>query len=147
MNNQNQYIMRILILFFILFSIPSRSQFSEYSPLAISYSEKQPKVYQQVKKFCLQKWMASSFTPRRLDDAQAILVIYDIHAQLTALTQIMKDPALDMNLLKEIMSETIDSRDKNFFDKLIANKQENLLLENCMFDWSKTNQIYQSRQK
>ena len=91
--------------------------------------------------------MASSFTPRRLDDAQAILVIYDIHAQLTALTQIMKDPALDMNLLKEIMSETIDSRDKNFFDKLIANKQENLLLENCMFDWSKTNQIYQSRQK
>ena len=139
--------MRILILIFLLFSITSWSQFSEYSPLAISYSEKQPKVYQQVKKFCLQKWMASSFTPRRLDDAQAILVIYDIHAQLTALTQIMKDPALDMNLLKEIMSETIDSRDKNFFDKLIANKQENLLLENCMFDWSKTNQIYQSRQK
>mgnify|MGYP001215354594 FL=1 len=147
MNNQNQYIMRILILFFILFSIPSRSQFSEYSPLAISYSEKQPKVYQQVKKFCLQKWMASSFTPRRLDDAQAVLVIYDIHAQLTALNQIMKDPTLDMNLLKEIMSETIDSRDKNIFEKLIANKRENLLLENCMFDWSKTNQIYQSRQK
>ena len=139
--------MRILILIFLLFSITSWSQFSEYSPLAISYSEKQPKVYQQVKKFCLQKWMASSFTPRRLDDAQAVLVIYDIHAQLTALTQITKDPTLDMTLLKEIMSETIDSRDKNIFDKLIANKQENLLLENCMFDWSKTNQIYQLRKK
>ena len=91
--------------------------------------------------------MASSYTPRRLDDAQAVLVIYDIHAQLTALTQITKDPTLDMTLLKEIMSETIDSRDKNIFDKLIANKQENLLLENCMFDWSKTNQIYQLRKK
>ena len=139
--------MRILILFFLLFSTPSRSQFSEYSTLAISYSQKQPKVYQQVKKFCLLKWMGSSFTPRNLDDAQAVLVIYDIHAQLTALTQITKDPTLDMTLLKEIMSETIDSRDKNIFDKLIANKQENLLLENCMFDWSKTNQIYQLRKK
>jgi hypothetical protein len=59
----------------------------------------------------------------------------------------MKDPTLDMTLLKEIMSETIDSKDKYIFDKLIATKQENLLLENCMFDWSKTNQIYQSRKK
>ena len=140
--------MRILLLL-IIFSLSTLgwSQFSEYSPLALAYSQQQPKVYQQVKKFCLKKWTSSSYTPRRIDDAQAVMTIYDIHAQLGALNELMNDPTLNVSYLIEVLSQTVVPEDKDKFNHLMAANNQNELLESCMFDWVKTKKNYQQKGK
>lgn len=122
----------------------SWAQFSEYSPLASTFSQEQPKVYQQVKKYCLKKWMSSAYTPRRMDDAQAILALYDIHAQLKALNELINDETLSSSKLIQVLQQTVADEDKALFQHLIDSSNENLLLENCMFDWIKTKELYLS---
>lgn len=135
--------MKYLIISVTLFiTCNSWAQFSEYSPLASTFSIEHPKVYQQVKKFCLKKWMGSAYTPRRIDDAQAILTIYDIHAQLKALNELKDNEHLDGSKLIQVLQQTVADEDKALFQNLVDSKNENLLLENCMFDWIKTKELY-----
>lgn len=126
----------------LLLTINTWSQFNEYSPLALTFSQKQPKVYQKVEKFCLKKWTHSAYTPRQIDDVQAILTIYDIHAQLEALSELIDDQSLNGAKLIQVLHQTVAEEDKALFQRLVDSNKENMLLESCMFDWIKTKELY-----
>ena len=126
----------------LLLTINTWSQFNEYSPLALTFSQKKPKVYQKVEKFCLKKWTHSAYTPHQIDDVQAILTIYDIHAQLEALSELIDDQSLNGAKLIQVLHQTVAEEDKALFQRLVDSNKENMLLESCMFDWIKTKELY-----